>query len=394
MAVAVPRGNRQAILINARRADFSGGLTLSASGLPAGVKFEADTMTASNVVVPVLFSADADAPVAATLARVAGRPVDTTLDIPSEFTSTAELVLGKNNIPFWTRTVDALAVAVTEEAPFTIEVVEPGVPIVRGGTMDLKVVAKRKSGFTAPIAVALPWNPPGIASKAEVVIPENQDEALIPINASNSAEPATWKVVVNGTYTEPPPASPTPVKGRGGPRGGRLTVSSRLTNLTVAPQFLTLTLAAVSVEQGKEVEMAVKVNKAVDFPGEAKVTLVGLPNRVTTEPTTITRDSTDLVFHLKTDPASPVGETKNLFCQVVILRDGEPIVHHLGNGRLRIDAPLPPKKNAPSRPGTTTPVVASAASRLGEAPAKPLSRLDKLRMESKERTRAATEGPR
>ena len=71
---------------------------------------------------------------------------------------------GQNNVPFWTRTVDSLAVAVTEEAPFSIEVVEPKVPLVRGGSMDLKVVAKRKPGFTAPIAVVLPWNPPGVGS--------------------------------------------------------------------------------------------------------------------------------------------------------------------------------------------------------------------------------------
>ena len=74
--------------------------------------------------------------------------------------------------------------------------------------MDLKVVARRKPGFTAPIAVNLPWNPPGVASKGESVIPENQNEVTIPINASGGAELKTWRIVVNGTYTEPPPAPP------------------------------------------------------------------------------------------------------------------------------------------------------------------------------------------
>ena len=101
--------------------------------------------------------------------------------------------------------------AVTEEAPFSIEVVEPKVPLVRGGSMGLKVVAKRKPGFTAPIAVALPWNPPGIGSTAAISIPEKQDEALIPINADGGAELQTWKIVVNGTYTEP--ARPRPKAG-------------------------------------------------------------------------------------------------------------------------------------------------------------------------------------
>ena len=41
--------------------------------------------------------------------------------------------------------------------------------------------------------------------------------------------------------------------------------------------------------------MAVKVAKAVDFPGEATVTLIGLPNKVTTDVKKITKDTTDLV---------------------------------------------------------------------------------------------------
>ncbi len=220
MAVAVPRGNRQAILINATRADFGGAVDLAASGLPAGVKFEADAIAAGNETVPVLFSAAADAPVAAALARVSGKPADPKLNIPGEFTSTAELVLGQNNVPFWTRTVDSLAVAVTDEAPFTIDVVEPKVPIVRGGTMELKVVAHRKPGFTAPIAVSLPWNPPGVASKADTVIPEGKDEARILVNANGGAALNTWRIVVNGTYTEPPPPPPPGTPARRGPGAG------------------------------------------------------------------------------------------------------------------------------------------------------------------------------
>ncbi len=389
MAVAVPRGNRQAILINARRADFSGALTLSAGELPAGVAFEADTMTASNALIPVLFSADAEAPLGAALARISGKPVDSAVEVPCEFSSTSELVLGQNNTPFWTRTVDSLAVAVTDEAPFWIEVVEPKVPIVRGGAMDLKVIAHRKDGFKAPIAVMLPWNPPGVASKTETVIAEKENEALIPITAGGGAELATSQIVVNGTYTEPPPAGAAPAKGNRGPRGGRLMVSSKFARLTVAPPFLAVSIAPVSVEKGKDVDVAVKVNKALDFPGEAKVTLVGLPNRVTTEPAVITKESTEIVFHVKTDPASPVGETKNLFCQVTIVKDGEPIVHNLGSGRLRIDAPLPPKKTSAPKSAT-----ALAAPKPGDSDAKPLSRLDKLRLENKERTQGTTDAPK
>jgi hypothetical protein len=275
---------------------------------------------------------------------------------------------------------------VTEEAPFSIDVVEPKVPIVRGGAMELKVVAKRKPGFTAPIAVSLPWNPPGISSKQDIVILENKDEALIPLNANNGAAVTTWKIVVNGTYFEPPPANaPAPRNGqRRGNRGGRLTVSSELTKLAVAAPFLALKFEAVSVERGEETDLAVVVKKLADFPGEAKVTLLGLPNKVTTAPATITKDASEIVFHLKTDAVSPVGETKNLFCQVVITENGEPIVHNLGTGRLRIDAPLARKPNAAALKST----VAATSAKPVDGSARPLSRLQKLRLESKDRAKA------
>ena len=158
-------------------------------------------------------------------------------------------------------------------------------------------------------------------------------------------------------------------------------VSSEFAMLNVAAQFLTLKFQAASVEQGKDVDVVVKVNKAVDFAGGAKMTLVGLPNRVTTEPVTITRDTTEAVFHLKTDAKTPPGETKNLFCQVVVIQNGEPIQHNLGTGRLRVDTPVAKKK--PPAPANGIRTSNSIASKTDSS--KPLSRLEKLRLESKEK---------
>ena len=302
-------------------------------------------------------------------------------------------MLGQNNVPFWTRTVESLAVAVAEEAPFSVAIVQPKVPIVRGGSMDLRVVATRKPGFTAPIALSLPWNPPGIASKGEVVIPENATEAVIPINASGGAELRTWRILVNGTYIQPPPAAasgtPKAQQQRRGNRGGRLVVSSEFAGLTVAPQFLTLKFQAASVEQGKEVDLIVNVNKSTDFPGVAKLTLIGLPNKATTEPVTVTNSDTRVVFHLKIDPKTPPGESKSLFCQAVIMKDGEPILHNLGTGRLRVDAPLPARKPVRTAAAAGPVSVVTAKADAG----KPLTRLEKLRQQRKE-TLQASDAPR
>jgi len=369
IAVSVPRGNRQAILVNASRADFGGDLTLSASGLPQGMALEADTMAANLGTYPVLFTAKADAPVAGSLATISGKPVDPKVVVPSTFSQTIELVLGQNNIPFWTRTVDTLAVAVTDEAPYSIEVVEPKVPLVRGGSMNLKIVATRKPGFTAPIAVSLPWNPPGVGSAGGIAIAEKQTEALIPINADGGAELKTWKIVVNGYSSGPT---------------GPIMVSSQLAKLRVAGPYVGLAYQAATVEQGKELDLAINVTKNVDFAGEAKVTLYGLPNKATTETKTITKDSKDLVFHIKTDATTPAGKHANLFCQVVIVQDGEPVLHNIGTGQLRVDVPLPPKPNAPAaKPAAPAPAPPPAA-----PTARPLSKLEQLRLEARERAKA------
>jgi hypothetical protein len=332
---------------------------------------EAPVMAASQAVVPVLFTAKTDAPLAGALAELTGKPCDPKLNVPSMFSSLAALVLGQNNVIVWSRTVDKLAVGVTEECPYSIEIVEPKVPLVRSGEMGLKVRAIRKPGFKAAISVYLPWNPPGVGSAGGIAIPEGQNEAVIPMNADGGAELRTWKIVVQGAS---------------GVASGPILVSSQLANLTIAPPYLGLSFQSASVDQGKEVDMAIKVSKNTNFPGEAKVTLVGLPNKVSTDVEKISKDTTELVFHIKTDKVSPAGNHANLFCQVVVTQNGEPIVHNIGTGALRIDVPLPAKPAAPAavavaaKPATPPPA---------EPAAKPLSRLEKLRLESKQKTQGS-----
>ncbi len=226
-----------------------------------------------------------------------------------------------------------------------------------------------------PIAISLPWNPPGVSSSGGVAIPEKADEASIPMNADGGAPLQTWRIVVNGTAGTP---------------GGPLMVSSQLAKLSIAAPFLALSYQPSSVEQGQETDLVVAVNKAVDFPGEALVTLIGLPNKVTTETKKITKDTKEMVFRVKTDKVSPAGNHQNLFCQVIVTQEGEPIIHNLGSGQLRIDVPLPPKPKpvaavAPAPAAAAAPVPAAAPA---PAPEKRLSRLEKLRLEAQEKAKA------
>lgn len=376
--VSVPKGNRSAVMINASRIDCSGAITIKGLDLPPGVTIETPVMPANLTTVPVIFVAAPDATPSGRVVDLVGvledaekKPV-----LEGHLQQDVVLVRIQNNVPFWTESVPRLATAVTEEAPFSVEIMEPKVPIVHDGQMSLKVVAKRKEGFTAPIKVDMLWLPPGINASREISIPENQTEVLLPMNAAGNAQVAEWKIAVTASATV---------------GNGPIFICSPFVNLKVGERYLTFAYDQAAVEQGKETELVVKVTKAKDFAGGAKVTLVGLPNKVVTDPMEINKDQAELIFKIKTDKESPAGNHKNLFCQVVVMENGEPILHNLGGGALRIDVPLPPKKDAPP----PMPVVAAApmpAAAPAPAPMKRLTRLEQLRLEQAERDKAGKGG--
>jgi hypothetical protein len=372
--IDVPRGNRYACLINANRVDFGGPLVLSLEGLPAGVTMQTETMAADMTQVPVVYEATADAPVAGTLAKILGRHADPAQKILGAFEQSIILVGVPNQGVYWKLDVDRAAVAVTEEVPFKISIVEPKAPLVQNGSMNLKIVAERKAGYKAPITIVPLFNPPGVGSATSATIAEGQTETVLPMNAAPGAPARKWKIAVLAT---------APVG------NGPVWVSSQLATLEVAPPFLTFAMERAAGEQGKEAELFCKVQHTTPFQGPAKVHLVGLPPKVTVSDMDITNDTKEFSFKLGLAKDSPPGQHKNLFCQVVVTQNGEAVVHNLGGSELRIDVPLPPKANEP--PPAPMPMATKPP-----APAKPpekrLSRLEQLRKEQEEREKAPKDG--
>lgn len=370
----VPQGNRMAFLVNASRADFGGDLNLEFTDLPPGITVETLPMLANRSDVPVLLTAAPDAPLAGALVDIVGRHADPNARIEGRLRQRTSLIRGQNNIEVWNQYSERLATAVTQEAPFSIQIVEPKVPLVRDGSMNLKIVATRKGDFKAPISVQMLYNPPGVGSSGAISIPEGQNEAVIPLTANGSAEVNKWKIAVLGDATV---------------GDGPVTVASQLATLEVAEPFLAFNFQAATTEQGKPTEVVIKVEKRKDFDGAAQVELLGLPNEVTTQPKEITKDSTELIFPVATTANSPAGKHKTVICRAIITANGEPILHTLGTGELRIDTPLPPK---PAEAAAAAPMPTPAA-----APAPPtekrLSPLEKLRLERQQAKAAAAAKP-
>lgn len=280
------------------------------------------------------------------------------------------MIRGQNNTRVWDEEQLRMPVIVTDPTPFRIWIEAPAVPLVQGGAMNLKVVCERNEGFTAPIQVLVLQNPPGVNASGSVSIAEGQTEALIPMNAAGNAAVRTSMIAVRAIANI---------------GNGEVETCTPFVPLTVEEQYLTLEFAQAAVEQGGQTQMLVTVTKRKDFEGEAQVTLVGLPANTTTDPMVVTKETTELVFTINAAENAPTGNNQNLFCQVQVPENGAQILHNLGTGRLRVDAPLPPAVAATPEP-MPEPMPEAAP------PARPLSRLEMLRQQAEARRQAEQAG--
>ena len=370
--IYVPRGGRFATLINAGRGNFGGDLVLEGNDLPEGIKMTCDNMPANMNTMPVVFEAAADAPLSGKLINFTAKHFENDA-IRGGFGNRADYIISApgQSLYRW-KDVKQLAIAVVDELPFKVDIVVPKVPVVRDGSMQLKVVATKKEGWDEQINVQLPFRPPGLGAASSVNIPKGQTEVNYPINANGNAQIKPWKVYALGT-------------------SGGMWCSSQLADLEIADAFVRFELQRAACEQGQEALVLCKLNHNTPFEGEATARLLGTPPKVTTTEMKFNKDTKELIFTLKTDPASPVGK-HNLICQLTIMKNGEPIVSTAGGVQLQIDAPLPPEPNQPPPPATpkpaekkpdAAPVVAKPA-----PPPKPLTRLEKLRLAAQKRQEA------
>lgn len=360
-SLKVPRGNRMALLFNTRRDNIGGDLNIAFENLPPGVTAEFLPLPANRGELSVLFTAAPEAAPLATLVDMQGRPTDENVKLVGHFAQRSMLIRGENNSEVYSHDADRLAVTLTKEVPYRVDIVQPKAPLARNGSMNLKVVATRAEGFTGAINLAMLYNPPGVGSSGGVSIPEGQTEAVIPVTANENAAIGPWKIVVLATAQH---------------AGGRVEVASQMADLEISDRFFNLAVGKTAAEQGKETQLAVNIEKLRDFEGNAKIELVGLPNGATSEPREFNKDATEVIFPIKLTPDAAVGRHTNVLVLAVAQVNGEPVAHTLGPGEVRIDAPLPPKVAQPDKPMEQPKPQPVAPT---EQPKKPLSRLEQLR---------------
>ncbi|MGE9267120.1 MAG: PPC domain-containing protein [Verrucomicrobiales bacterium] len=354
--ICVPRGNRVAIVPNISRQNISCDIDFLAPSLPQGLRATAHPVPKNISNFPLLFEAAADAPIAGGIYHFQIK--DPASGLTGPFVETVHHIEINNNGAYHSTEHEKITVAVIEEAPFNIELQAPPVPLVRNGTMDLKVIAHRNEGFDEKITLKMPWLPPGIGAPNSVDIPKGQNEAIITLNAKGDAPLAEWQCVVEARANTPK---------------GPVLLASNYGLVRVAEPYLNVTIELAATQPGQDTNLIAKVEKLQDFTGEAEVILHALPHGVSTDPKKITKDSAEVSFPLKVADDARKGKHANLFCEVIIKENGHPVLHKVGQGgTLRVDPPPP----APKKPAE-----AKVAKKEEKKPAgdKPLSRLEQLR---------------
>ncbi len=332
--LAVPRGNRWTLDVQIAQGlgnTYKGDLELEAVGLPPGVTMIAPRVTKGAARIPVQFVAAPDAEPKAALIDLRVKPVDEKARVESGSRQAFALINQAGEMPWHFVFLDRYALAVTDPAPFHLELEQPGIPLAQSSELQLKVKVVRHGDFKGPIEMEPDWLPPGVSKGATVTIPADKSEGTFTIQANDKAAPGVYQVAMEAA---------TAGVGDGYSGVGRIRVSSAFVELRVAEPYLTIDLGRSSVEQGKPGEIVGTLKQNQPFPGKATVTLRQLPKGVKLlEPAPqITSKDTAVVFHVAADADALAGLYKGIGCEVAFAEDGQTIRQQTGSGVLRVDA--------------------------------------------------------
>jgi hypothetical protein len=333
-SIAVAPGNRctvQVGIFNTNRPCTSD-MELVGLNLPAGVTIRAPRLTAGMTRVPVIFEASAAAKPQAALIDLAVRPVGGKEPLVSGYRQVIVMNAYGNNDFYLHTPITKLALAVTEPAPFRLEVEAPKSALVQNGEMALKFRIHRAKGFEGPVTVQMEWKPLGVSTSTPVTVPADESEGTYLLGSSRRAAAGNHLVTL------------TAMSG-GSRRGyndgeGRTYVASQPFRLTVAEPHIDAKFPRTSIERGKTTTIVCKLNHLQAFTGTAKATLARLPRGIELVDAVreITSADKEVRFTIRATPAALVGSYQGIVLDLTVNDHGQSVRQLSGYGVLRVDA--------------------------------------------------------
>ncbi len=331
-AFAIPQGNRWTL--NVRLAaglgnPWKGDVRLVPEGLPEGIQMNAPIVSSTQNEVPFeLVALPGTQPQAGTF-RIRAEAVDGTPLV--SLSQQAMPFLSHSGARAWnTVVVDRYAYAVTNPAPFRLDVEPPPIPLSKNGQLQVKVRLHREPGFTEPVEVNAYWVPNGITAQPAARFEEGETELEFSFQANSSAAPATWTIALQATT----------LRGIYFNGVGDLRVSSPFFDLVIDEPYVELASEPASIRRNAKGAFTFRVTHKKPFAGEAQVVLLGLPKGVTAEPAQLRAGETELVFQLLASEEALLGQYRQLSCEITVQEAGQAILQRSGNGVLRVDPAL------------------------------------------------------
>ena len=328
----VPQGGRWTLemqLAQGMGNEYKGEIELEARGLPRGVTMIAPRFGKGVTRLPVQFAAAPDAERQATMIELLARPVEKTAQLDSASRQGFALTNRSGELPWHFVWLDKFALAVTQPAPFEIELEPPAIPLVQGGDLTLKAKLIRHDDFTGPVEIVADWLPPGVSKGAVVTIPAGKDEGIYQIQANDKAAKGVYQIALNASTTGGDAYSGV----------GRVRVSSKFSDLKVMEPYLALDIQHSSVEQGKQAQITAIIHQNQPFEGKAIARLQQLPKGVKMlDPAPeISSKDTQVVFRIAADKDALAGLNKGIACELTFKEAGQTFKTHSGSGVLRVD---------------------------------------------------------
>jgi hypothetical protein len=332
--LAVAQGNRIAVNINLPQgfgSTFKGELELVAHGLPQGVRMVSSKVPAGRGVWPVQFIAESSAKQCAALISIEAKPVDASQKLISSSQQSIPYLNHSGGDAWRTVQLDKFVLAVTDPAPYSIEIKPPQVPLVRGGELSIPVKITRHNGFAGPVEFLCDWIPSGVGIQPATTIPAGETEAVLRISGDANAPLGLCPIVVvaNNIREELDSYLGT----------GRIRVASEVVNITIAEPFVELSSQPESIRRGAKGKYVWTVVHKSPFEGTAKVKLLGLPKGVNLlEPMPVlTRESKEITFQIEATDEALLGSVRGVSCEVMVQAGSQEIRQRTGSATLRID---------------------------------------------------------
>jgi hypothetical protein len=333
VGLIIPQGNQWTVDVQLAQGfgnNYKGEVELEAVGLPRGVTMIAPKYPKGAMRMPVQFVAEQGAEQQAAFIELRAKAVDPKVQLQTGSRQGAALVNKGNQLAWHFLWMEKFAMAVTQPAPFHIELEQPEIPLAQNGELELKVKLIRHGDFNDPVEIQTDWLPQGVSKQSAFTIPKDKNEATFKINAGAKAPAGVFKIAMNATTA----------KGGDSFSGvGRVRVSSKFVELTISQPYLAVDLKRASVEKGQRGQIVGTLKQNKPFPGVATAVLKRLPKGIKmVEPAPqITAKDQQVVFQIEADSDALTGLYKEIFCEVTVKENNQTVRQQTGSGILRID---------------------------------------------------------